>query len=191
MTAWREADCTGPEEPLATTDGGRTWHRFATPCNGWPDIVVAATATRNWAVCGSVPATDMQFGKRLYVSSGDRESWVRVRTRLPLVGVLAGAAFDPAGTGFVWFDRAGLDVTTDGGRSWTSLPIIDLATANAGCDNAIDAQALGGGTAVMLGDRCSGDTHTIDLRASANDGRRWRLIHSWVAPNTYGAGRWP
>jgi hypothetical protein len=188
-----------PGRLYRTSDGGRTWivagHAprgpLRTPCGAQPEVAVSVTSTAAWALCGNDPATDLELGKRLYRSAGGGRSWTLVPARLPLVGVIAGVSFDAAGTGFAWFDRGGLVITPDAGHTWRSLPVIDPASADAGCDGTIVAQPLPGSGAVLLDERCTGPAHTVDLRISANDGRTWRLARSWLVPSTYGTGQWP
>lgn len=188
-----------PGRLYRTSDRGRTWivaghpprGPLHIPCGTQPEVAVSVTSTAGWALCGNDPATDLELGKRLYRTGDGGRSWTLVPARLPLVGVIAGVSFDDAGTGFAWFGRGGLVITTDGGHAWRSLPIIDPAAADAGCDNTIAAQPLPGSGAVLLDERCTGPAHTVDLRISANDGRTWRLARSWLVPSTYGTGQWP
>lgn len=140
------------------------------------------TSRTGWALCGDPPGTGMQFHKRLLRSNDGGRHWQRVPSRLPAVGYIAGLAMATEGTGLAWNQRAGLDLTVDGGRSWRLLPVIDQGLAGAGCDNAGAAQVLTPATCVLLDERCTGDHHTVDLRISSTGGRSWQLVHTWRIP---------
>jgi photosystem II stability/assembly factor-like uncharacterized protein len=168
----------------ATRDGGRTWRRIRSPCDGYDDEHLAlATARVGFVVCGGQPATIMQ-DKLLYRTADSGRTWrlvanarmfgaPKLRGILPSEGYADVMTFRDPRHGVLAAGRIGLYTTTDGGLRWqTGLVMVD--------GPAITAVAWPTRRAlyVLL---TNGELVRRDAR------RRWRLVypHTLPPPNVF------
>lgn len=114
----------------ATTDGGRHWRSSDAPCDRSTEHAALAALSRGqvWIVCGSQPATIMQF-KSLYRSSDGGMHWRVVASTgevgsagrvgdIPLSGSVDELFAGSDQRAWMLFGRTGLWATADGGQTW-------------------------------------------------------------------------
>jgi photosystem II stability/assembly factor-like uncharacterized protein len=135
-----EVSSPGPLGLLETTDGGRTWAAAAgaEPCDvGGPAAVSFTDARHGWVACRSGESAVGQSSKEVVETDDGGATWsVRSRVRLdntgtlgelPTEGIFRGIQMLASGTGIAWLWNEGLIRTTDGGVTWTRLPLGDVA----------------------------------------------------------------
>ncbi len=125
---------------VTTTDGGRTWVETpVAPCEPafFPLAVSFTDAQHGWAACGSGESAVGNSSKEVVATSDGGSTW-QVRSRVemdgtaalgdvPLAGLFRGIEMLRDGTGIAWLWNEGLIRTTDGGTTWTRLPLGDAA----------------------------------------------------------------
>jgi photosystem II stability/assembly factor-like uncharacterized protein len=173
---------------LETTDGGRTWSPYASPCEA--NYVLAGVsfgdAKRGWAACDSGGAAGSSNKEVLSTEDGGVTWTVRARLRLdgtrqvgelPPAGTLRGIQMLASGTGIAWLWNAGLIRTTDGGATWTSLP---LGRPLGDFDWPAAAISPDGNLFALTVDLASGEgSATFNLGFS--DGRDWKPYMEFAA----------
>jgi len=96
---------------------GPSFARRTVPCNQYETPALAASADRALVlVCTSVDGAAGMQPKRAFMSTDGGLRWTRIGDPPPVVGT-AVAATSPAT--FIANSRNGVDVTRDGGRTWT------------------------------------------------------------------------
>ena len=131
-------DASTPGAPglLATHDGGRTWTALggAAPCEAgyFPVAVSFGDAQHGWAACSSGKAA-LGSSPKEFVATADGGATWSVRSRadggvasagsLPFAGDFRGVDMLGSGTGVAWLAIEGLIRTTDGGATWSRLPL--------------------------------------------------------------------
>ena len=156
-----------------TADGGSAWTRLSFRCPNGVAGAAFVDAHRGLAVCGGVPATDMQ-AKELYATGDGGASWQRRArtsnrasgrgTGLPWVGATDGLTLVTPRVAFMSASRAGAYKTADGGRSWRTVLFTD-DTFDVGDMSWLSPKR---GYVVLAG---SG------LAATADGGRHWRQLY--------------
>jgi photosystem II stability/assembly factor-like uncharacterized protein len=171
---------------LATSDGGLTWRRRASPCtqaiadSALLDVVTDRLA---WIVClgeGGAGNED----KAVFRTSDGGRSWhvgaaeinyprSHVHGGLSSYGYPEGITFAQDGFGILWESRGTLYVTHDGGSRWTAEP--DVARPE--IDFGRGAAAFPGGHGLVLLGRGGGNP--TRLLATGHEGRTWHVVHRW------------
>jgi photosystem II stability/assembly factor-like uncharacterized protein len=171
-----------------TTDGGATWTPVdAGPCGlGEPSsdeliAVVARSPLSAWLLCGGGGAGS--FGEKMVaVTTNGGASWqVRAQAtypggtdigQIPLSGHASGMAIAPDGTAWMWGGRMVPLASTDGGRTWSELPLGDTDFMLAGPTWPLDALR---GYALLW----DPNQQTTLLEATSDGGQTWSARFSW------------
>ena len=173
-------------EVLATSDGGRTWRRRASPCVqavAWSVLVDLVTQHRGWLVCLGQPGVGNEEKAVFRTTDGGR-TWragaeiVMYPQRRSHGGIWSygypqGVSFAPDGFGILWESRGTLFVTRDNGRNWTAKPKV----AQPEIDFGEGAAALPHGFGFVLLGRGAGPARLI---VTKDYGRTWRVVHRWL-----------
>jgi photosystem II stability/assembly factor-like uncharacterized protein len=172
-----------------TTDGGATWTAVdAGPCAATDPSpisligVVARSPQSAWLLCGGGGAGS--FGeKTVAVTTDGGASWqVRAQAtypggtdigQIPLSGHASGIAIAPDGTAWIWGGRMVPLASTDGGRTWTELPLGDPDVMLAGPAWPLDAQR---GYALLW----DPNQQATLLEASTDGGQTWSGRFRWL-----------
>jgi photosystem II stability/assembly factor-like uncharacterized protein len=171
---------------LATSDGGLTWHRRASPCTqaiADSALVDLVTPSLGWIVCLGQPGAGNQEKAVFRTDDGGR-SWRRgaaeinyprslIHGGLSGYGYPEGISFAKDGFGILWESRGTLYVTRDGGKDWTAEPKV----ARPELDFGRGAAAFTGGHGLVLLGRGGGQP--TRLLATNDYGRTWRLVRRW------------
>lgn len=112
---------------IATSDGGATWKRRASPCPKETENALATLASpkRAWAVCGLEAGTGAQ-AKMLYRSTDGGHHWQRLvnvkfgdcDAGMCSLGYPEGLSFARGGFGFMWQGDEWGYLTRSGGKHW-------------------------------------------------------------------------
>lgn len=174
----------GNREEMAlyeTRDGGSTWQRQGTPCQGVAAIPDLVTSRLAWLMCLGEPGAGNEE-KVLFRTTDGGEHWHRLAhvqmTRpahggIQSYGYPVGAAFSPTGFGILWESRGTLYVTRDGGAHWTPLPKVAQPEVDFGFGGAIFP---GGRAFVLLAHGAGGSARLIETK---NYGRTWGPLIRW------------
>ena len=175
----------GSQRIERTSDGGRTWQRSSVPC---PHL--AATATdlsfvspgRGWLLCSGVAGAGNANRAILETTDGGR-TWTTVAgaglggqsaSGLTTSGYPDRLTFLADGHGWMSAERkVGIDVTTDGGRSWNSLGKVPNGASTA--IGSLSFVSGSNGFALLS----NGDERATQLIASHDGGRTWGGVASW------------
>ncbi len=179
-----DASAPGSSDLLATSDGGRTWSRVTAtaPCESrfFPLAVSFTDASHGWVACGSGESAVGNSSKEVVATSDGGASWT-VRSRilmagdspvgsLPLSGMFRSLDMLGSGTGVASTWNEGLIRTTDGGATWTRLPLGDVAGSIQWPGAAITGD--GGLFALTMDVTSNGAAATFNL--GLDDGRTWK-----------------
>ncbi len=178
-----DAGSQGSTHVLATTDGGRTWATAAgaAPCEtGFAAAAVSfADANNGWVACEAESAVG-NSSKEVVATSDGGASWtVRSRIRLagnspvgslPLPGTFRSLDMLASGTGVAATWNEGLIRTTDGGATWTRLPLGAVGGSLQWPGAAITGD---GGLFALTMDVTSNDT-SATFNLGLTDGRDWK-----------------
>jgi photosystem II stability/assembly factor-like uncharacterized protein len=176
---------TGSQRLESTSDGGRTWRARPVPC---PRPAAVATAvsfvspTQGWLLCTGQMGAGNADRAIMQTTDGGR-TWSTVAQallggptsgRLTTSGYPTGIFFLPDGHGWMWAERGvGIQVTTDGGRSW-----LTRGTVPNGADTSMSStRILSDRTGLAL--LTNGNDQATQLIDTFDGGRTWRVIHSW------------
>jgi photosystem II stability/assembly factor-like uncharacterized protein len=124
---------------LATADGGRSWAALpAAPCRtiGFPVAVSFVSRLHGWIGCAGEGSAGQAPKAVAETTDGGRTWHVRARATPPrsrpgdpadvgsisMSDYLDGIAMRPSGLGLAWEGRGGTLRTTDGGRTWRTMP---------------------------------------------------------------------
>jgi photosystem II stability/assembly factor-like uncharacterized protein len=171
---------------LATSDGGQTWQRRASPCTqamASDALIDLVTPRLGWIVCLGQPGTGNQEKAVFRTADGGR-SWrpgasevnyprQNVRGGLGSYGYPQGVAFAADGFGILWESRGTLYVTRDSGANWLEEPTIARPEIDFGGGAAAFPRGQG---LVLLG---HGGGFPVRLLTTDDAGRTWRLVHRW------------
>jgi photosystem II stability/assembly factor-like uncharacterized protein len=173
-------------ELLATSDGGRTWRRRASPCTqaiASAALIDLVTPRLGWIVCLGQPGAGNQEKAVFRTTDGGR-TWRggaavvlfpprTIRGGIESYGYPQGVAFAADGFGILWESRGTLHVTRDGGTNWLAEPKV----ARPEIDFGRGAAAFPDGRGFALLGRGGG----LPARLLTTDdaGRTWRLVHRW------------
>ncbi len=176
---------TTPSGPslLATRDGGRTWADAggAAPCEAgfFPAAVSFADAQHGWVACGSGLAALGSSPKEFVATVDGGATWA-VRSRadgrvapadsLPFAGTFRGIDMLSSGTGVAWLSIEGLIRTTDGGATWTRLPLGDAGGTTGWPGAAVTAD----GTLFALTVDLSSSNSEAVFNLGLDNGRTWK-----------------
>jgi len=171
---------------LATSDGGRTWRRGASPCRqavSFGALIDLVTPSLGWLVCLGQPGAGNE-DKAVFRTTDGGRSWragasevtyprPNVHGGLESYGYPEGVAFAADGFGILWETRGTLFVTRDAGSHWHAEPKV----ARPEIDFGRGAAAFAGGRGLVLLGRGGG--LPARLVATNDAGRTWRLVHRW------------
>jgi photosystem II stability/assembly factor-like uncharacterized protein len=180
-----------PPAILSSDDGGQSWHKLTSPCQGGfgiPAAISRASASLGWVACMTQMTAGFE-GKQVWQTSDGGHTW-RLRSRtelfvprpappignLPGRGYVSGMQFLPDGRGWLWEDRGWLLTTSDGGRLWRKSPLTSA--------DEVEARS-----ASLLGDRTGFILLGVDpachnrLVLSADGARRATTLKRW--PSTF------
>jgi hypothetical protein len=173
-------------ELLATSDGGRTWRRRASPCTqaiASAALIELVTRRLGWIVCLGQPGAGNQ-AKAVFSTTDGGRTWRAGAAVVPFpprnvhrgiegYGYPQGIAFAADGFGVLWESRGTLYVTRDGGTNWLGEPKL----ARSEIDFGRGAVAFPDGRGLVLLGRGGG----LPARLLTTDdaGRTWRLVHRW------------
>jgi photosystem II stability/assembly factor-like uncharacterized protein len=172
----------GNQEKMAlygTRDGGRTWQRQGTPCQGVAAITDLVTSRLAWLMCLGEPGAGNEE-KALFRTTDGGAHWqplAHVQMTRPAHGGIqsygypVGASFAPAGFGILWESRGTLYVTRDGGAHWTPKPKVARPEEDFGFGGAV----FPGGRAFLL----LAGGRPARLLETTNFGRTWHPIIRW------------
>lgn len=151
-----------PDTRIATThDAGRTWTNLSNPCpqdNRYLELLDAVDARTLWMVCGGVRSPGPG---PVYVSSTAGARWSQVTADPHVMTGARRLVISSATTAWLSIIRAPLQVTRDGGHSW-STAIPDSAVDEVVFTDSDHGWAMEGaerGSAVRL-------WHTVDAGSS-------------------------
>jgi len=169
---------------LATSDGGQTWRRRASPCSQtitFGALIDLVTPNLGWIVCLGQPGVGNE-AKAVFRTIDGGRSWRAgasarlvddVRGGLESYGYPEGVAFAADGFGILRESRGTLYITRDGGIHWHAEPNV----ARPEIDFGRGAAAFAGDRGLVLIGRGGG--LPARLVATDNAGRTWRLVHRW------------
>jgi photosystem II stability/assembly factor-like uncharacterized protein len=171
---------------LHSGDGGRTWQPVTTPCGGpaAAQVVDFLNRTVGWLICGGQPGAGNQE-KWLYQTTDGGQHWQLIahtgfgdpaaaaQHRLTLGGYVSDLSFVDAQHGWLLLARGGLFTTSDGGRSWTHLPLVQ---------DGGPALSIAGHSSPSAGDVLI-DRHPSVLLATQDGGASWAQIAPALAPD--------
>jgi photosystem II stability/assembly factor-like uncharacterized protein len=171
---------------LATSDGGVTWQRRASPCRqavAADALVDLVTPRLGWIFCLGQPGAGNEEKAVFRTTDGGR-SWRpgaatvvyrqrRVHGGLSGYGYPEGISFAPNGFGILWESRGTLYVTRDGGMHWGAKPKV----ARPEIDFGRGAAAFTDGRGLVLLGRGGGEP--TRLLATSDCGRTWRVVRRW------------
>jgi photosystem II stability/assembly factor-like uncharacterized protein len=171
---------------LATSDGGQTWRRRASPCTqtvASGAVIDLVTPSLGWIVCLGQPGAGNE-AKAVFRTTDGGQSWSAgasavtyprrsVHGGLGGYGYPLGIAFAADGFGILWESRGTLYVTRDRGIHWRAEPKI----ARPELDFGRGAAAFAGGRGLVLLGR--GSSIPARLLATDDAGRTWHLVHRW------------
>lgn len=158
-----------------TTDGGHNLTALPDPCTG-PDFgqSVSVRANRGLLVCAGEPSAG-QESKQIYSTQDGGRNWTLVTATaqspsgtgpgVPFSGYVGRMASLSGATAFMALNRSGVEETTDGGRSWTAIPTLPVASdlATVGFSSSED-----GWVEVSQGGQ-------VDIYVTADGGKTWSL----------------
>lgn len=122
---------------LHTGDGGHSWQPVTTPCTGpaVASVVDFLNRTAGWLLCGGEPGVGNQE-KWLYRTTDAGRHWQLVthagwhnpaaaaQHRLTLGGYVSALSFVDPQHAWLVLARGGLFSSSDGGQTWTHLPLV-------------------------------------------------------------------
>jgi photosystem II stability/assembly factor-like uncharacterized protein len=171
---------------FATSDGGQTWRRRASPCTqavAAGALIDLVTPRLGWIVCLGQPGAGNEE-KAVFRTTNGGQSWSAgasavtyprrdVHGGLGGYGYPAGIAFAADGFGILWESRGTLYVTRDRGLHWRAEPKV----ARPELDFGRGAAAFAAGRGLVLLGR--GGSLPARLLATDDAGRTWHLVHRW------------
>ena len=116
-----------------TRDGGRSWHELPNPCAAEyasDDQLATSDGAHLWLLCAGQPSAGQQL-KTLHLSADGGASWSGP-TDAPAYGYLHNLVGTSSSRGWLTLDRATLETTADGGKSWQQAIPIDAANPGDG-----------------------------------------------------------
>jgi photosystem II stability/assembly factor-like uncharacterized protein len=171
---------------LAARDGGRSWHRRASPCTqavAFNALIDLVTPRLGWLVCLGQPGAGNQE-KAVFRTRDGGATWQpraaaveyprrSVRGGIGGYGYPEGISFAVDGFGLLWESRGTLYVTRDGGAHWQAKP----RAARPEIDFGRGAAAFRGGLGFVLLARGGGlPARLLETRDS---GRSWHTVQRW------------
>lgn len=164
-----------------TRNGGTTWQRQGTPCQGVAAIPDLVTSRLAWLMCLGEPGAGNEE-KALFRTTDGGAHWqplAHVQMTSPTHGGIqsygypVGAAFSPSGFGILWESRGTLYVTRDGGGHWTPEPKVARPEEDFGFGGAVFPRGRG---LLLL---AHGGGRPARLLETTNYGRTWHPIIRW------------
>jgi photosystem II stability/assembly factor-like uncharacterized protein len=180
---------------ISTIDGGRTWTpEAAEPCQYDPQIrptfpaavtISFVDALHGWVGCSWVVGAG-QGPRAISMTTDGGKTWRFVAADVPPAGpyvgqisswgYLTGLAMRPSGIGFYWAQRGVGEKTTDGGRTWTSIPPSKPDEVTVGSAWLLDDRDW----LALVRDGAASTPQT--LQATSDGGQTWRVVSNIPLP---------
>lgn len=166
---------------LETRDGGKTWQRQRTPCQGISALTDLLTQRLAWLMCLEEPGAGNQ-AKALFRTIDGGKRWQpladvpiqgRAHGGIQSFGYPQGMAFTRGGFGLLWESRGTLYVTRDGGKHWTPKWKLVVPDADFGCGGAVFPHGRG---FVLV---ARGSSRPATLLETRDYGRTWHTLIRW------------
>ena len=163
-----------------TRDGGKTWQRERTPCQGFAALADILSRRLAWLMCVGEPGAGMEE-KALFRTTDGGEHWQplahapmtgRTHGGIQGYGYPQGLAFTRGGFGILWESRGTVYVTRDGGAHWTPKGKLAEPEVDFGFGGAV----FPGGRAFILLAR---GARSARLMETQDYGRTWHKIINW------------
>ena len=174
---------------MRTLDGGRTWHRLASPCRrgwggyAWAGSVAFVSPQHGWLVCTGQPGAGNQ-SKAVYETVNGGAWWRRLLNvwfepgrvhtgGLSRYGYASGISFSAGGRGLLWEGRGSSYLTSDRGRSWRPISVTS-PDERVGLSGSFVSDRI---AYLLVQD--SGARLAFQLERTTDGGRTWHLVRSW------------
>lgn len=170
-----------------STDGGRTWRSVSLPGNfgGTIPVLVFADQKRGYLLC----AGQRGGGASVLLRTGDGGATWRA---MPSSGDVLGSVFSASDIGVLWSGTQGdagpvgrpvLDVSRDGGRTWTDARLPGLVGSLFATNTVLGPPAFFGSVGVVAVQHPVADSQKLTIYRSSDGGRAWTRAANVPDPN--------